>query len=285
MSFASRVGQPTYERSGDGAIGVLNRQAGFMPLTITDQPAEPHCGGVQWVVADLDGLAGLVAVVLQGRAADAADALAGATTLDLPSDAEMKAQIRAELFPAGDPWHRDGLLFEIICWIVALQKAAPGEVVLEPHTKATQQGLDGLKVAWDEPNRRLTAATIYEYKCTTNARPMFRDKVIKAFKGYYDGKRDSQLIQGAIALLTRFNLNAQERAAAYSTIVYGRPFLFDAALTVEPDVFDVHACIDLFSRYDGLGARPQRSGSTMPLADVRAWFEAFAVLIWAKIDV
>ena len=51
-----------------------------MPLTITDQPAEPHCGGVQWVVADLDDLAGLVAVVLQGRAADAADALAGAMT-------------------------------------------------------------------------------------------------------------------------------------------------------------------------------------------------------------
>lgn len=262
-----------------------NRQAAPMPLSISDNPAEPHCGGVQWVVSDRDGLAEYVALVLQGRAADAAEALAGALTVAVPSDAQMKSQIAADLFPVGDTWHRDGLLFEIICWIVALEQAQPGEVVGEPHTTATQQGLDGLKVAWNVETRCLTAATIYEYKCTTGAREVFRKKVIKAFEGYYNRRRDTQLVQGVIALLSGFALTAQERADAWTTLVYDRPLYFNAALTVEPSVFDAEACIDLFSRYDVLGERYQRSGSTMPLNDVRAWFEDFATLVWAKINV
>lgn len=258
-----------------------------MILAITNHAAEPHCGGLQWTVSDLDGLANLIAAVLQGRAADAAGVIAGATLLALPTAAQMKAQIRAELFPGPGPkiYHRDGLLFEIICWIVALDRAEAGEIISQPHTKATQQGMDTFKVAWNDVTRSLTAATVYEYKCTTGGRAIFRSQVMKAFKAYYEGKRDSQLVQEAIALLAGFNLNDLERAAAYKAIIYDRPLKFDAALTVQPPPFDGVACVDLFDHFSNLGERGQRQGSTMPLDDVRQWFEDLAALVWIKIDV
>jgi hypothetical protein len=199
----------------------------------------------------------------------------------------MKAQIRAELFPTTNPkiYHRDGLLFEIICWIVVLETAQPGEVISQPHTKATRQGMDTFKVAWNDTTRHLTAATIYEYKCTTGALAMFRGQVMKAFTAYYDGKRDAELVQEAIALLVGFNLTDDERKAAFNTIIYTRPLKFGAALTVQPPPFDAAACVDLFDRFSILGQRAQRQGSTMPLDDVRQWFGDFADLVWSKIDV
>jgi hypothetical protein len=73
----------------------------------------------------------------------------------MPTPATMRTQIRSELFPAaGTPtFHRDGLLFEIICWLVARQQALPNELISEPHTKATQQGVDTIKVRFDEVAR------------------------------------------------------------------------------------------------------------------------------------
>jgi hypothetical protein len=57
---------------------------------------------------------------------------------------------------------------------------------------------------------------------TTNSRPVVRDNVIR--EGYIGGKSDCPLVQGAIALLVRFSLNAQERVDAYSTILSGSRF-------------------------------------------------------------
>ena len=85
---------------------------------------------------------------VQAAGIPGAEALAGATLLALPTPDQMKAMIKRELFPAkaGAMVHRDGLLFEIICWLVAKQEAEAGEVLTEPHTKATRQGMDTLKV-------------------------------------------------------------------------------------------------------------------------------------------
>src|SRR5216683_3205709 len=109
-----------------------------MPITVVERAAEPHCGGLQWSVPDLDALATLATLVLVGRAQHAARVLGGALLLPVPTPATMRAQIHRELFPvAGTPtYHRDGLLFEIICWLVARQQALPNELISEPHTKA-----------------------------------------------------------------------------------------------------------------------------------------------------
>lgn len=259
-----------------------------MPITVVDRPAEPHCGGLQWYVSDLDALATLAALVLVGRAQHAARVLGGALLLPVQTPAAMRAQIRSELFPAaGAPtYHRDGLLFEIVCWLVARQQALPNEVISEPHTKATQQGVDTIKMRFDEGSRQVIKATIYEYKCTTNARAQFRDHVVPAFRRYFDGARDPQLTQPMIALLDRFELTDQEQANVYGALVNDRPFAFQAALTVEPEVFPENLCVALFDDYANVTpAREDRFGDTLPLQDVRVWFADLAGRIWDKIDV
>ena len=259
-----------------------------MAINVVDFPADPHCGGTQWFIDDLDELATLAALVLVGRAQHAASILEGAQLIGRPTPAAMRAGIQRDLFPAAGvaPWHRDGLLFEIICWLVARQQAVPGEVISDPHTKATQQGADTVKVAFDTQARCLISTTVYEYKCTTDARNMFINKVLPAFRQYFEGARDPQLTQTTIALLERYGLTDAEQAQVYDRLVNDRPLVFRAALTVSPDVFPAPSCVSLFRNYGNLPAPLEaRLGDTFPVADVRAWFASFAAVIWTKIDV
>src|SRR4051812_26744073 len=109
-----------------------------MPVTIVDLPAPPRCEGSQWFVQDYDELVHLTALVMLGRAQHAADILRGAQPAAPIAHAALKERLRRELVlaPGADPWHRDGLLFETICWLVARNSSGPNEIISDPHRKA-----------------------------------------------------------------------------------------------------------------------------------------------------
>lgn len=80
--------------------------------------ALPQCEGEQWVVDRPDELAHLVALILVGQDFHAALILEG-TQLGAPKiTANLKAALEKDLHPTTNTGieHRDGLLFEIICW-------------------------------------------------------------------------------------------------------------------------------------------------------------------------
>lgn len=258
-----------------------------MAINIIDHPAVPQCGGKQWFVSDLDALAHLAALVLLGRAQHAARILEGAQRDSLSTNARLKARLREDLFPSEnvDPWHRDGLLFEIICWLAARMSASPGEVISDPHLKSTQQGADTIKVAFDETERLLVRATVYEYKCTDRARRLFKREVLPAFQEYMTGIRDDQLAQTAIGLLERFDLTDQEHLEVYEKLINERPLAFQAALTVKPEAFAVYKCVKLFKNYEDIPVTIEnRFGNTFPLENIREWFDIFAAAIWEKVE-
>ncbi len=90
----------------------------------------------------------------------------------------------------------------------------------------------------------------------------------------------------AIALLDRYELTDQEQANVYGALVNDRPLAFQAALTVQPEVFPGNRRIALFDNYANVTpAREDRFGDTLPLLDVRAWFADLAARIWDKINV
>jgi hypothetical protein len=103
-----------------------------MPVTVTNFPANPECGGAQWSVADEDMLAHLTALVLVGRARQAARVLQGAQPSAAIAGPQLKARLRAKLLVQGEQavWHRDGLLFEIMAWLVRSSE------LLEPRAVA-----------------------------------------------------------------------------------------------------------------------------------------------------
>ncbi|MFL6546799.1 MAG: hypothetical protein ACJ8LM_16675 [Candidatus Udaeobacter sp.] len=258
-----------------------------MPLNIADFPAVPECGGTQWAVTNQDQLATLVGTVLVGRAQHAARVLRGVQHVPVqPADA-LKERLRQQLHPGNDAlrWHRDGLLFEIICWIVARMTAGPNDVISDPHLTSTQQGLDTVRLAFDPAVRNVTRAIICEQKCTDNARNTFRDEVLPAFQKWMAGTRDNQLTQLAAGLLSRFNLTDQENTNVYDTLVQDRPLHFQAALTVTPNPFATALCVALFKDYSTVtAALERRLGDTFPLPNIRQWFESFAERVWQKID-
>ena len=190
-----------------------------MPITAVDFPAVPECNGTQWSVADEEQLARLTALVLIGRSHIVANVLHGAQRQPAMTPAALRGRLRAQLLVAPGPrlYHRDGLLFEIICWIVAEMSRLPNEVVSEPHLSATQQGLDTIKVAFDEQARDIIRAFVYEQKCTVHARALFTGQVLPAFREWLSGARDNQLLQVSVALLQRFGLTDAEATQSMTT--------------------------------------------------------------------
>jgi hypothetical protein len=257
-----------------------------MPVVVTDFPANPECGGAQWAVADENKLAYLVALVLLGRAREAARALQGAQPGAAIASPQLKASLRAKLLVQGKQaiWHRDGLLFEMMAWLVAEMTSRPNEVVSEPHLSSTQQGLDTIKIQFDPVARDIVRAVIYEQKCTDDARQLFLSRVLPEFKKWLEGFRDGELLQIAVALLERFNLTDGERQRIYDRLVQQRPLAFQASLTVTPNSFGMAQCVALFTGYAALTPNiANRLGDTLPLRAIRPWFDAFAQKVWAVI--
>lgn len=258
-----------------------------MTINIVDLPALPRCEGAQWFIGDRAQLVMLTGMILLGRAEHAAQIVNGAQPIAPIASPALKERLRRDLIiPANaDPWHRDGLLFESICWLVAKIEASPDEAISDPHRKATQQGADGVKVRFDPAARQLASTTIYEYKCTDKARRKFKKEVLPAFSEYLSGIRDDQISQTAIALLARYELTADERTRAYERLVQDRPIAFEAAVTVFPGEFSAAKCVKLFKDFEGLSVPlDKRRGITFPVPHIRNWFDAFASDVWAWID-
>ncbi len=229
----------------------------------------------------------LIALVLVGRARQAARVLQGAMLGLALAGPELKARLRSKLLVQTEQaiWHRDGLLFEIMAWLVAEMTAQENEIVSEPHLSSTQQGLDTIKIQFDLQAREILRATIYEQKCTDNARQLFVSKVLPEFRKWLAGVRDNELLQIAVAIIDRFGLTDKEHQRAYDRLAQDRPLAFQACLTVTPTPFGTPQCIALFGGYTGLTPDiGSRLGDTFPLPEIRPWFEALAQRVWAEID-
>lgn len=258
-----------------------------MPITLNPMSAAPQCDGEQWSINVPDELAHLVALILVGQAFHAALILEG-TQLAAPKiTMKLKETLNKDLHPTTDKGieHRDGLLFEIICWTAVRLGLTGDEKIDNSHLKSTNQGTDGVKVTVDRSTNTLTKATVYEYKCTIHARQKFQSQVLKSFRQYISGERDNQLAQAVVALLESYEFTGVQLKAAYDTLIQARPLAFVASLTVSPSFFPAAKCIALFKDYDSLLVLPGlRGGNTLPLDDVRAWFADFADRVWAHIE-
>jgi hypothetical protein len=108
-----------------------------MPISLASLPANAACSGQFLAVADQDALVSLAATVLIGRVQLAVSVLHGAERKPSATTDTLKQKLRETLLlhSGDDPSHRDGLLFEIICWVAAELHAGPDEIVSEPHLK------------------------------------------------------------------------------------------------------------------------------------------------------
>lgn len=246
-----------------------------------------HCVGEIWTVEDFELLARLIAIIAMGQAKHAARILAGLHTAapelnidSLRADAKQRLTVTGDLPEKQDSrrWHRDGMIFEAISWIVARQGASANVLMRDPHISATTQGLDGLMIELDETGETIVRATILEDKCSNDPRGKFRDEVLPAFQRYHARERASELVAETASLLDG-RIPGEKVTEAAGRVLDIALRAYRAALTIDSSYSSEEKRKALFKGYEKLQgiAREQRIGATfLTPSELRDWFEHVA---------
>jgi|SRR5438067_940750 hypothetical protein len=255
-------------------------------LTSETVPIDGHCTGVRWRATDTSTLARLIAMMAMGQAAYAAHILstlspAGPKINTAQLRAEAKIKLTVEEPPkkprGGYPrWQRDGLIFEAISWLVARQ-THPAGLLKAPHVSSTTQGLDGLMIELNPGKTGIARTTIFEDKCTDDARSTFLGKVLPEFKKRHNNERSAEIISAAVALIQTVGLDevtATEFAAAVTDQSL-RHYRASFAVDVDNEAERKKLFAD-YNKIDNVKAE-QRIGATLVVPPkMRKWFDTLA---------
>jgi hypothetical protein len=184
-------------------------------------------------------------------------------------------------------WRRDGFLFEAISWIAARQGGTSRIYMKDPHIKSTTQGIDGLMIELAASAPEITAATIFEDKCSEHPRAIFRQDVMKAFGDHHKNLRGPELVSGASALIEKSGLDGTAAVQAASRVLDLAYRRYRASLAVNTEHDSEKGRVALFKGYDklkGITAQ-QRIGATFVIdGDLRDWFDSLAKRAMTALD-
>ncbi len=261
-----------------------------MTISLTPIVHSKLCHGTRWTVDNRDVLAERVARVALGQYRHIAQILEGldptppAGAKAFASDAKRKMQVASN----GDPWHRDGWLFQIISWIAANQQKTKGSVLKPPHIFQAHKGFDGMQLDIASDDFSIQAVVIFEDKATTDARGTIRDEVWPAIAGLEAGERVTELLHEATGLLeahqTSFpGINVDE---AIDRIIWQEARRYRVSITTSDTHRDDADRARLFNGYDAkaAGSVERRRADTMHFDNLRVWMASFADLVTKKIE-
>ena len=97
-------------------------------------------------------------------------------------------------------WHRDGLLFQHLSWIVARQ-SMPKAYMTAPHVRHADKGFDGFIIEFNETQERLERIILCEDKASTNPRSIITSSVWKEIEAILRGERDDEVLADLTTLL------------------------------------------------------------------------------------
>lgn len=248
-----------------------------MPISLTPISNGKRWTGYDWSVDSDDELAELVARIALGQYRHVLHILdqtgfAGSA----PANTVLKGALQLLTVPdGGEPFHRDGWLFQTISWIAAhIQDNA--SLIAPPHMQHAHKGFDGLHVEIDEETQTVRSVVICEDKATSKPRDTIRDLVWEEFSDLEAGNRDNLLAAEVSTLLsTRPELDPDQ---ALQQILWKKVRSFRVAITVG----DHHNSVDgrkrLFKGYSKVisGQVSRRRAETLHLDDLRLWMNCLA---------
>jgi hypothetical protein len=261
----------------------------LMPITCTTVPIDADSTGDRWHITDETELARLVGLVARCEFGHVETILNGDTADAIVYDAAQQAEIRQKAINAltiktdttgkeeGGPakYHRDGFLFEAISWIAARKSASPEALLRDPHIGATTQGLDGLMIELNATKDDITATTVFEDKCTENARHTFAYVTMPALRAHHVSSR--KILESATTLLRQeFKAGTVNAMAAKAISMNVRKYR--SSLTILPSEDSQSERERVFKGYNDLAGLNQagRLGCTLLTGnDIRDWFESF----------
>lgn len=261
-----------------------------MSLKITPIVHGDLCHGARWDVEDINILAERVARVAMGQYRHVARILEGLTneaprtSQDHAADAKLKMQVAAN----GDPWQRDGWIFQVISWLAALQEQNKNSVTEAPHIFKAHKGFDGIQLELADDHKSISAVVIFEDKATQNPRATIHDEVWPDIVALEEGKRVGELTSEATGLLAAHQMKfpGVDIDGAIDSIIWREARRYRVSITTGATHFDDADRMRLFGGFDekAAGIRDRRRAETMHFDDLRQWMDQFVVLVLAKID-
>jgi hypothetical protein len=241
------------------------------------------CHGNTWSIQDQSKLADHIASVALGQSRHVERILAGANlSSPLTTGGAVAGAIALLTVANGDPWHRDGWVFQVMSWIAA-HIAKPGSYIRPPHMIAAHKGFDGLQLEMDDTTGAVGAIIIFEDKATDNPRKTIRDEVWRDFKELEAGDRENVLTAEIVALLQ--TLPGVNPDIAIQNILWKQARHYRVSITVG----DTHATdkgrVRLFRDYDTVasGVAKKRRAETFHVKDLRKWMDGLALQAIAAI--
>ena len=252
------------------------------PIRIEAIEVSPTCEGAVWRVEDEGHLAALVARILVGHYLHVQMVCTGSDAPPVsPSDEVIDAAI-AKLRVSTDPlrMHRDGWVFQMISWIAAVssEKAA---LIRAPQPRAADKGFDGLILHLGDSPEEIRAI-ICEDKATERPRRTIRDEVWPEIARIETGSRDAELMSEVSSLLHQVHDTAKV-VEIIGQIYWAGKRRYRVSVTADSGHSSSTELYRLFKGYDSCvaGAVHRRRGETLPLSDLRAWMESFALKVIA----
>lgn len=248
-----------------------------MPISFTPISDGKHWTGYEWSIDSDHELAQLVARIALGQYRHVLRILAETDFVgSAPATTALEGARQLLTVPnGGNPFHRDGWLFQAISWIAAHIQDNTA-LIAPPHMQHADKGFDGLHVLIDDQTQTVRSVVICEEKATSDPRGMIRDKVWNEFAKLETGSRDNFLAAKVCTLLaTMPDLDPDQ---AIQQVLWNEVRAFRVAITVDDRHGDVDGRNRLFKGYSTIvsGGTTRRRAETLRLDDLRAWMKHLA---------
>ncbi|WP_163005823.1 hypothetical protein [Pseudomonas viridiflava] len=261
----------------------------LLPLKTVDHSLTTHCVGSIWHVQERSHLIRSIALVAVGQAYAARRIIYELSPTPPPflkslqEEAKIKLTVQDD-YKSGDrlgypKYQRDGFIFEVISWVAALQDNGKEVLLKDPHTSATSQGLDGLMLVLSADRARVDLTTIFEDKCTENARKTFLEQVLPAFQDRHTNKRGAELVATASTLLRMASIDPDAVATLSASVMDQSLRCYRASFALTSEFEMIKARQQLFKNYERITDldSARRIGACFIVdGDLRSWFETLA---------
>lgn len=247
-----------------------------MPIALESYEHANICYGRAWTFVDENLLAQQIARVALGQARHVQKILAGANLAPPPTSESTAAGAIALLTVAsGEPWHRDGWMFQVISWVAA-NLTEPDSIIRCPHMILAHKGFDGLILRVDKKTNKVVAVVIFEDKATDNPRDTIRDEVWPDFRKLESGDRENVIVAEVTSLLeTRPDVDPD---AAIENVIWKNVRQYRVGITIGASHANEAGRLRLFRDYDQVvdGDLSRRCGETFYIENLRPWMKALA---------
>jgi len=183
-------------------------------------------------------------------------------------------------------WHRDGLLFQHLSWIVA-QKKHPNGYMTPPHVRNADKGFDGFIIEFNHDQKSVERVILCEDKATEGPRGMVTSKVWPEIKDIIAQRREDEVEADLTTLLKAVpNLTPEEAEDAVDAIFWERARQFRVSIATDEKFRESGAFDHLFNGFEVVAPGPTngRIGGILPFESVRQGLHDLAEEVIRKVE-